>query len=102
MDYPKHMFRHPGPYGVGDQSYDVAGAADEAGEELLASQGWKISKEDAWVTLDQDGEPGGSVKQTDPEVPKLRTEYHHLAGKKPFPGWNAEVLREKIAALSKG
>lgn len=32
------------------------------------------------------------------ERPALRDEYEVKLGKKPFPGWSAETLREKIAA----
>lgn len=32
------------------------------------------------------------------ERPALRTEYEAKFGKKPFPGWSAEILRDKLAA----
>lgn len=31
-------------------------------------------------------------------IAKLRSDYERVVGKKPFNGWNAEQLREKIAA----
>lgn len=51
--------------------------------------------------LDHDGggRKGGSPK-TEPaaDVPALRAEYQALVGKRPFPGWDADTLRAKIAA----
>lgn len=46
---------------------------------------------------DGDGKKGGSPKpeQTD-DLPALRKEYEQLKGKKPFSGWDAATLREKI------
>jgi hypothetical protein len=48
---------------------------------------------------DGDGKPGGSKKQpaTD-DIKALRAEYEKKLGKKPFNGWPAETLREKIGA----
>lgn len=55
----------------------------------------------AALDADGDGKPGGSPKleQTD-ELVALRGEYKRLLGKKPFNGWDAVTLREKIAAAS--
>lgn len=46
---------------------------------------------------DGDGVPGGSAAPVE-DVASLRKEYFEKLGKRPFPGWNAETLREKIAA----
>jgi len=48
---------------------------------------------------DGDGRPGGSTapEQTD-DLRALRDEYRVVVGKKPFPGWDAKTLNEKIAA----
>lgn len=48
---------------------------------------------------DGDGKAGGSAKPAG-DVAALRAEYQTLVGKRPFPGWGADVLREKIAAAS--
>ncbi len=88
MDYPKHLYRHPGPYGAGDQSYGVIGARDAEHEEVLRSQGWGVSKD-----------AGLDSEDAETDKPKLRAEYQELSGKRAFPGWDADVLREKIAAL---
>lgn len=47
---------------------------------------------------DDDGKAGGSKAQTGDEIAALRAEYEAKVGKKPFNGWNADQLREKIAA----
>lgn len=99
------MFKSPGPYGSGDSTYDVAGVANEEQELLKLEQGWHDTKEQAWaaVNLDHDGDgmAGGSLKPAGESVPGLRAEYQALAGKKAFPGWGEDLLREKIAALTK-
>lgn len=44
------------------------------------------------------GEAGKAGEQDD-ELVRLREDYHRAAGKRPFHGWDAATLREKIAAL---
>lgn len=52
---------------------------------------------------DKNGQPGGSSKPADAagDIAALRAEYQTALGKKPFPGWDADTLREKIAAKPK-
>lgn len=67
--YPKHLYRSPGPYGVGERSYAIRGAADEAEEAALIAAGWKATREGAWgaedtphpLDHDGDGKKGGSL-----------------------------------------
>ena len=72
--YPKHLYRSPGPYGVGDRSYAITGANDEAEEATLLANGWKETREGAWgeeasdvedtphpLDHDGDGKKGGSL-----------------------------------------
>lgn len=52
-------------------------------------------------------EPGETKKEVKAEVQAdakgaLRDEYARVFGKKPFNGWDADTLREKIAAAAKG
>lgn len=48
---------------------------------------------------DSDGEPGGSkAPPRSEELTALRAQYTAALGKRPFPGWSADVLRAKIAA----
>ena len=49
---------------------------------------------------DGNGQPGGSEKPDDAagDLASLRAEYQKVFDKKPFPGWDAVTLREKIAA----
>lgn len=48
---------------------------------------------------DGDGSPGGSsAPEPSDDLPALRAEYQAVVGRRPFPGWGAEVLREKLAA----
>jgi hypothetical protein len=75
MTYPKHLFKHPGPYGIGSRTYAVAGAASEDEEAALIARGWHPTKEAAWglepepveapkphpLDHDGDGKPGGSL-----------------------------------------
>lgn len=48
---------------------------------------------------DGDGRPGGAPKiaQTD-DLSDLRAQYQEIFSKRPFPGWDAAMLREKIDA----
>lgn len=47
---------------------------------------------------DRDGRKGGSLKAPpSDDLAILREDYEELMGKKPFMGWDAEKLREKIA-----
>lgn len=52
---------------------------------------------------DGDGQPGGSAKPSDAEggLAALRAEYQQVVGKRPFAGWDAATLQEKIAAARK-
>lgn len=86
MDYPKHMYRHPGPYGSGEQSYGVTGVADEDQELFLLERGWHTSKEAAW------GIDGAD------DLTELREMYRAKFGKRPFMGWDADTLRQKFEA----
>lgn len=47
---------------------------------------------------DGDGKPGGSAPAPSEDLSDLRAAYTEKFGKKPFAGWNAETLREKLAA----
>lgn len=114
MEYPRHLYRSPGPFGSGNKTYDLAGAEDEAEEKVLLKQGWHLTKEAAWgieppgkkapkdeppvnpPDQDGDGKPGGS-KAPDEDVAALRVAYADKLGKKPFPGWDANELRKRIA-----
>lgn len=51
---------------------------------------------------DGDGHPGGSPKIEPSEaLSALRAEYVEIVGKRPFMGWPADVLAEKIAEARK-
>lgn len=48
---------------------------------------------------DGDGRAGGSAKpESSGDIASLRAEYQAAFGKRPFPGWDAATLSEKIAA----
>jgi hypothetical protein len=47
---------------------------------------------------DKDGKAGGSkAAEETVDLPALRAAYKEKFGKKPFGGWDAETLREKLA-----
>lgn len=47
---------------------------------------------------DHRGGPGGSAAPpADADLPFLRRQYFETLGKRPFNGWDAETLRDKIA-----
>lgn len=45
---------------------------------------------------DGDGRKGGS-EAPEGDVKALRADYQEKFGKRPFPGWDADTLREKLA-----
>lgn len=50
------------------------------------------------VTDGEDAGQGGDSKPPVDDLAKLRADYLDVMGKKPFNGWSAEQLREKIDA----
>lgn len=46
---------------------------------------------------DGNGEPGGSIAAEGDDVPELRKQYEDLLGKRPFPGWDADELKRRMA-----
>lgn len=117
MTYPRQLFRHPGPYGLGQRSYAVIGVEDEDEEKALIKKGWSRTRDEALgekpakaskaeapasaVAFDHDGDgaPGGSAapEKTD-DLAALRAEYTEKMGKKPFPGWDADEIRKRMTA----
>ena len=72
----------------------------EDGEEV--PKGWRdhpFEKAKHPFDGDGDGEPGGGASGGDKdELRDLRAEYQKVVGKRPYNGWDADTLREKIAA----
>lgn len=46
--------------------------------------------------------PAAPTRDPDDGLVALRAEYEHLVGKRPFMGWDADKLREKIAEAKAG
>lgn len=44
--------------------------------------------------------PGSSARDPDENLDELRSKYQRTTGKKPFHGWDAETLRNKLAAFN--
>jgi hypothetical protein len=69
---------------------------------LLTKMGWadeaRPKRAKPQLDHDGDGKAGGSPHPTGAELPALRAAYQEKFGKKPFNGWDAATLREKIAA----
>jgi hypothetical protein len=69
---------------------------------LLTKLGWATDKKPRparpQLDHDHDSNPGGSLKQTGDDVAAARDAYQAKFGKRPFNGWDAATLREKIAA----
>jgi len=102
-EFPKHLYKHPGPYGLAQKSYAVLGVADAEEEKAGLAKGWSLTMEDAWAAgpldHDKDGKKGGSKSPAPAEdLADLRAEYEKAHGKKPFNGWDADELKAKIAA----
>jgi len=78
MSYPKHLFKHPGPYGRGARTYAVAGADSEVEETRLLGEGWSLTKEDGFGEKSADApEPSildGNAKDIEAALPDLPLE----------------------------
>lgn len=63
--------------------------------------GGKIEAPSDLLQLDHDGDglPGGSVTAPG-DLNELRAQYHDLAGKKAFNGWDADELTRRIAMFA--
>lgn len=57
----------------------------------------KPTKTKPQLDHDRNGEPGGSKTATGDDIAALRAEYQAKFDKRPFNGWDADTLREKIA-----
>ena len=106
---PCLLFRSPGPHkmpGLNPPTYDYIGAATEEEYHRHIANGWVESRDEAIghtspkplaaFDHDGDGKPGGSVAQSGDDVKALREQYEIKFGKRPFNGWGADKLREKL------
>jgi hypothetical protein len=80
-------------FGVTFDGNEPANVLDEAAIARL-SQNIEFEAVDA-LDHDGDGKKGGSLP-VDEDVKALRAQYRELTGKKPFHGWDAVALREKL------
>lgn len=100
--YPRSLYRqvesgHPEMKFDGVQCEMLTVESEE--EEAAAKKaGWHNSPAEAGGAKPAKAPKAEEKHEDDPRVP-LRAEYTALAGKKPFTGWSAEQLSEKIAAL---
>ena len=53
------------------------------------------------VKTESDPQPAAAVDPAGDELTALRAQYEAVIGKKPFNGWDADKLRQKIAAVDK-
>lgn len=102
--YPCLMFRSPGPHkmpGKDGPTYGYVGVNDEDEELAALEKGYVRSRNAAIgrgdpLDHDGDGKKGGSLAHGGDEVKALREQYEARFGKKPFGGWGADKLREKL------
>jgi hypothetical protein len=101
------QFRFIGQYTNGHTSITMYGTTFEGNEPADVSDSEAVRRLsgspefEAIDALDHDadGKKGGSKKQSaDDDLSDLRSEYAKKFGKKPFNGWNADTLREKLEA----
>ncbi|MBN7804902.1 hypothetical protein JZX86_05925 [Agrobacterium rosae] len=79
---------------------EVTGEFEQTYVDLLeASMAVSVSKDAHPLDHDGDGKKGGSkpAEESD-ELTKLRSDYAEVVGKRPYHGWTAEELQEKIDA----
>ena len=69
---------------------------------LYQAMGWAEEKRKRarrpQLDHDDNGFEGGAQRQTGDDIAALRAEYQEKFGRRPFNGWSADVLRERIAA----
>lgn len=66
---------------------------------LFEAMGYVV-KQAKWPQLShgRPGEEGGSKRRAGDDIAALRAAYEKKLGKRPFNGWDAATLRDKIAA----
>lgn len=85
-------------------------SSDRRYARILTKLGYKLTGSDVatddaadkpQLDHDGDGKAGGSIAPEHTDALKaLRDEYREVFGKRAFPGWSADELREKIAAAN--
>ena len=82
-EYPKAIYRDGGAALIWGLPVETSAVRSEEEEREALQQGWRLHP----------------VGDDSPDAQALRVEYKQLAGKRAFPGWGEDILREKIAAL---
>jgi hypothetical protein len=92
QEYPKWIT------GPNDERLIVDNAEAEAAQNAAWGPAPAPKRELPQLDHDQNGKPGGSLKPEGDDLASLRVTYKAKFGKKPFAGWDADALREKIGA----
>ena len=109
FEFPRWMFGPNGEEQIFQSKADVPkGWSDKHTPETIARvNGWPMPEKPVKVEKvvigkefdhNNDGRPGGSTApEPSDELAALRTEYRQVVGKRPFPGWDADELRRRMA-----
>lgn len=91
---PGRRYRYGGKeYGAGEE---VAGVPEKFVSILTHSKG-PLEQRDGSPANPTDLPPPPNVSPSDDDLSVLRTRYAEVAGKRPFHGWDAAILKQKIA-----
>lgn len=97
-------FKFIGKYTGDRESVNVGGPAEKGGVMFFGREAANVENDELVRRLSNNPEfqKAGKEKaakepEEDGEITALRTQYEQIFGKKPFNGWNADKLREKLA-----
>ncbi|MDV7392133.1 hypothetical protein RZS08_12290 [Arthrospira platensis SPKY1] len=110
LEFPRWMFGPDGAEGIFQTKDEVPkGWSHKHTPETIARvNGWRMPEKPAKIVEkaatgkefdhNGDGRPGGSAapELTD-ELAALRAEYRSVVGKRPFPGWDADEIKRRMA-----
>lgn len=96
LEYPAMLYKRGSAFEWDGEMFDclIVEDADEAKAAL--ADGWSVGKPEVKPAKAAAQQPD---KEPDSDLKALRAEYKAKHGKAAFNGWDADKLREKLAAL---
>jgi hypothetical protein len=87
MDFPLMLYKPGSMFEWDGETFDYLIVEDGDEAKAAKADGWSVDK------------PSAEKKEPESDLSALRAEYKAKHGKAAFNGWDADKLREKLAAL---